>query len=260
LNCKNCHITLEEYDAYCKSCGAKVIRNRLTIRNLFEHISETFFNYDNKLLQTFIQLFKQPEDVIVSYINGVRKKYVNPISFFGLALTLTGLSIFLLKKFYMQHLDFSSLFGDINLSQNAFDSSFSFGLEYNSLIYVAFIPISAIISWIVFIDKKYNLTEHAIIYLYSMSFLMVLMFFLAQIALLVTPSNYMLFSLLLWPLMFIYHCYILTRIFKLSLGSLIMKSMLFFILFFVTYIGVSILVFVIMLITGVVNLEDFAPK
>ena len=260
MNCKNCHITLEEHDDYCKSCGAKVIRNRLTLRNLFEHISETFFNYDNKLLQTFIQLFKQPEDVIVSYINGVRKKYVNPISFFGLALTLTGLSIFLLKKFYMQHLDFSGFFGDINFSQNAFDSSFSFGLEYNSLIYVAFIPISAIISWIVFIDKKYNLTEHAIIYLYSMSFLMVLMFFIAQIALLLTPSNYMLFSLLLWPLMFLYHCYILKRIFKLSLGSLIIKSMLFFILFFVTYIGVSILVFVIMLITGVVNLEDFAPK
>tara|TARA_R110002049_G_scaffold27927_6_gene95782 strand:- start:1178 stop:1960 length:783 start_codon:yes stop_codon:yes gene_type:complete len=260
MNCKNCQTELDHNDEYCKNCGGKVIRNRLTLKNLFEHLSETFFNYDNKLLRTIVQLVKEPEDVIVSYINGVRKKYVNPISFFGLALTLTGLSIFILKKFYMEYLDFSSLFKGSSLSQDMFDSTFSVGLEYNSLIYGALIPLFALISWIVFLDKKYNLTEHVIIYLYSMSFLMVLMFITAQIALLTIPSNYMLVSLFIWPIMFIYHCYILTRIFKLTIGSLILKSMLFFGLFLVSYIGISILAFIIMLATGTINLEDFAPK
>ena len=150
MNCKNCQTELDHNDEYCKNCGGKVIRNRLTLKNLFEHLSETFFNYDNKLLRTIVQLVKEPEDVIVSYINGVRKKYVNPISFFGLALTLTGLSIFILKKFYMEYLDFSSLFKGSSLSQDMFDSTFSVGLEYNSLIYGALIPLVALISWIVF--------------------------------------------------------------------------------------------------------------
>ena len=83
MECKNCSNQLSTNSDFCNSCGAKVIRNRLTLKNIFEHIIETFFNYDNKLLRTFIDLFKKPEKVIDGYINGVRKRYVNPISYFG---------------------------------------------------------------------------------------------------------------------------------------------------------------------------------
>ena len=76
MECKNCSSQLQENDDYCNSCGAKVIRNRLTLKNLFEHFGEEFLNYDNKFLRTFIRLFRKPEDVIGSYINGTRKKYV----------------------------------------------------------------------------------------------------------------------------------------------------------------------------------------
>ena len=79
MNCKNCEISLTGTDDFCKNCGAKVIKNRLTLKNLFLHISETFFNYDNKLLKTILHLFTKPEYVIDSYVNGVRKKYINPI-------------------------------------------------------------------------------------------------------------------------------------------------------------------------------------
>ncbi|WP_296384349.1 DUF3667 domain-containing protein [Winogradskyella sp.] len=260
MNCKNCHTKLLEQDDYCKSCGGKVIRNRLSFKNLFEHLSETFFNYDNKLLRTFTQLFKQPEDVINSYINGVRKKYINPISFFGLALTLSGLSIFIIKKFYMQYLDFSSLFEGIKVSQDIFNATSSNALEYNSLFYSFLIPLFALISWVVFLDKKYNLTEHIIIYLYSMSLLSIIAVFVAQIVLIIVPQHYFIFSMLTFPLMFIYHCYALKRVFKLSIGNIILKSVIFLGLFFVAYFLISILVFLVMLATGVVNFEDFRPK
>jgi hypothetical protein len=260
MNCKNCQTPIKEEDEYCNLCGGKVIRNRLTFRNLFEHLSETFFNYDNKLLRTFTQLFKDPEDVIVGYIEGVRKKYINPISFFGLALTISGLSIFILKKFYLDALDFSSFFENINVPEGFMDSSMSGAMEFNSLIYSFLVPLFALISWIVFLDKKYNLTEHIIIYLYSMSLLAMISVIIAQIFLILSPSNYIIYGLLMWPLMFVYHCYILKRIFKLSFGSLITKSVLALLLFFVAYIGVSILGVIIMFATGSVNLEDFAPK
>ena len=105
--CKNCKSELEETATYCTRCGGKIIRKRLTIRNLFEHVSETFFNYDNKLLRTLISLFTKPEDVIGGYINGVRKKYVNPISYFALALSVSGLYLFIVNKFFPETLDFS---------------------------------------------------------------------------------------------------------------------------------------------------------
>ena len=85
MDCKNCSFLIQENDNFCPSCGGKVIHNRLTIKNLFEHFSEQFLNYDNKFLQTFIHLFTKPEVVIGGYINGTRKKYVNAISFFAIS-------------------------------------------------------------------------------------------------------------------------------------------------------------------------------
>jgi len=260
MNCKNCHTELQEQDDYCTKCGGKVIRNRLSFRNLFEHLSETFFNYDNKLLRTFVGLFKNPEDVIVGYIDGVRKKYINPISFFGLALTLSGLSIFILKKFYIEHIDFSQLFEGFQMHEEAFTGTFDSTLEYNSLFYSLLVPLLAIISWVVFLNKKYNFTEHIIIYLYSMSLLSIIMVLTGQLVLFISPQSYFLFGIISWPFMFIYHCYILKRIFKLSIGSLMLKAFISLVLFFIVYIGISILVFIIMMATGSINLSDFAPK
>ena len=79
MQCKNCQNPFLESDDYCSNCGARIIRNRLTIRNLFEHLSETFFNYDNKLIRTFIALFTKPDDVIGGYIVGVATGYLIPI-------------------------------------------------------------------------------------------------------------------------------------------------------------------------------------
>ncbi len=260
MNCKNCHTELHEQDDYCKSCGGKVIRNRLSFKNLFEHLSETFFNYDNKLLRTFVQLFKNPDDVINGYISGVRKKYINPISFFGLALTISGLSIFIIKKFYIQHLDFSNLFEGVKASQDIFNSTSGNILEYNSLFYSFLVPLLAFISWVTFLDKKYNFTEHIIIYLYSMSLLTIFSVIVGQIILLIAPSGYLLYSMSFWLIMLLYHSYALKRIFKLSFGSLILKTIIAIVLFFVAYIMISILAFFVMLATGVVSLEDFRPK
>jgi len=143
MNCKNCNTELQEQDDYCTSCGGKVIRNRLTFKNLFEHLSETFFNYDNKLLRTFIKLFSNLDEVIGSYIDGVRKKYVNPISYLGIALTLTGIVLYLMKKSKLE-VDYD-LFNQ-GLSQNYMTKIQSLTTEYSSLIFISYIPLFVLAS------------------------------------------------------------------------------------------------------------------
>lgn len=91
MQCQNCSTIITQNGNYCPNCGAKVIRNRITMRNLITDFSEEFLSFDNKFLKTFIDLFKKPEVVIGGYISGVRKKYVNAISYFAIALTITGL-------------------------------------------------------------------------------------------------------------------------------------------------------------------------
>ncbi len=266
MNCKNCHTELHEQDDYCPNCGARVIRNRLTFKNLFEHISETFFNYDNKLLRTLISLFIRPEVVIDDYVNGVRKRFVNPISFFGLSLSLSGLSVFIIKKFYLEHFDIMAWMADLEIFNNPYSQEMlakqSMGntMEYTSLMFSAMIPAFALISWVVFLDKKYNFTEHIVLYMYSLSFYSILSVIFGQLTLMIVPESYIPFILCTYPIMMLYHCYLLKRLFKLSIGQLILRTILFLVLFLIAYLILGVIVFVFQLITGSINISDFAPK
>lgn len=263
MNCKNCDTALTADSSYCNICGAKIIRKRLTLKNLFEHISETFFNYDNKLLRTFVDLFKKPEVVIGSYVDGVRMRYVNPISFFGISLTLSGLSIFLIKKFYLEYFDFSKIFeAEIHnnpASKQIMENSMNMSFEYGSLLLSAAIPLMAVISLIVFYNKHYNFTEHIILYLYSMSAITILSVIVGQIILIAIPDQYITFAFGLYIFMFLYYLFALKRIFKLTIKQLILKTLLFFVVFMFTYIGFSILMAIVMFATGAFNPQDFAP-
>ena len=265
MHCKNCHSQLPSNSDYCNLCGGKVIRNRLTFKNLFEHFTETFFNYDNKLLRTFIDMFKKPEVVIDTYVQGVRKRYVNPVSFFGIILTINGLNIFILSKYFKKYLDTSQMVSDTASAENeatrkimALSSDFS--LEYGSLIFSLLIPLAALISLIVFFNKKYNYTEHIILYLYSMSIFSILSVIFGLVVLLTVPDSYMTFASAIYVFIFIYHCYIFKRLFNLSIKQLILKILLFSVVFFFFYIGISILVTILLFLTGTLNLEDFVPK
>ena len=146
------------------------------------------------------------------------------------------------------------------MSQEVFNTTSGNILEYNSLFYSFLVPLLALVSWVTFLDKKFNFTEHIIIYLYSMSLLSILSVVVGQLMLLFIPSGYMLYSLSFWLIMLLYHSYVLKRIFKLSFGTLVLKTIIALSLFFVAYIIICILVFFLMLATGTVNLEDFRPK
>ena len=73
MNCKNCNTSLLNNQKFCLECGAKVIKNRLTLKNIFEDINDQFISIDNIFLKTFIHLFTKPELVINGFIGGTRK-------------------------------------------------------------------------------------------------------------------------------------------------------------------------------------------
>ena len=153
MDCKNCSFPLDDSNEYCGFCGAKVIRNRLTIRNLLAHFSEQFLNYDNKFLQTFIHLFIKPEIVIQSYIDGTRKKYVNVISYFAIAITVSGLYIFILNKFFPECLELPDFMP--SEQQEFQNKGMTFMQEYQSLLMMLYIPLYAIMAKMVFIGFNF---------------------------------------------------------------------------------------------------------
>lgn len=258
MTCKNCNTPILAEQNYCPECGAKVIRNRLTLKNLFQNFTETFFNYDNKILQTIISLLKTPEQVIDSYVNGVRKRFINPVSFFGISLTLAGFNIFIIKKFFKKYMDATSLFQNNKMQSNEFSQeimefSTDFSLEYSSLIYASMIPIFALMSWVIFLNKKYNYTEHLVTYMYSMSLYSITSVAFGLLVMLISPHSYLAFGMSLYVVALFYHCFLLKRLFDLSYKELILKTFLFLVMFLFAYTLFSLLVGIIMVITMYLN-------
>lgn len=248
MKCINCDMILREEMAYCHSCGGKVIKNRLTMRHLLEHFSETFLNYDNKFLQTFFLLFKRPEEVITNYLDGGRKKYVNVITYFAIALTVSGIQIFIMNKFFPDSMNV-----DILLTDGAEEmqrKGMSFTQEYQSILYMLFVPLYAIISKIVFFNKKtFNYTEHLVINMYLLAHLSILSVILT---LLITFIGFDYGVSVLWILFLqtIYSAYAFKRLFNLTLGSIILKYLLFLIITIFLIVMISVLFAVFMYING----------
>lgn len=227
MECKNCDIQIQSYQNYCSECGAKVIRNRLTFKNIWSEINLYFFNLDNKLFKTLIYLFTKPEEVIVSYIEGTRKKYVDVIQYFAISLTLVGIQVFLMNTFFKEAMNLDNLYGDsfknlANQENNPFapgNMDYSAINNYQSVIYVLSVPVSAFSTWIAYYiigDRRYNFTEHIVINLYYSAQIIIVSAVLS-ILFLVCGGDYLTISVLVSIFTFAYLFYILHRVFKTTL-------------------------------------------
>lgn len=246
MSCKNCKTSLSETANFCSNCGAKVIRNQLTIKNIAVDVNERFLNYDNKFLKTFIHLFTQPEQVISSYINGTRKRYVDAISYFAIAVTIAGLQMFIISKFFPEAFNFSS-FNTKHLQETQ-QKTMSFVREYQSIIMMFYIPVYALISKLTFYkSKKYNYTGHLVFFMYIQAQTTIMGFLF--LVLLVVGVPFMWYSILLTPLIFLYSAYCLKRLYYLTIKQTLYKIIIFTLLFF-TFFIIVIIVFSILFYLG----------
>lgn len=240
MNCKNCKTPLESSFKFCHECGAKIIHNRLTLKSVIHNIGEQFFNYDNKIFKTFAHLFTKPEVVIVGYINGVRKKYLNVIQYFAIALTITGLLFFILNTFFDNPFQLNAKkFGipDNLPNQNSINSIFedisNLMNKYFNLLYVISLPISAFGSWFTYkiYVKKFNFTEHLIINTYYSA---QLLSFLAVLAVICAcfGISYMDFSFYSLPIAFVYFWFILKRIYEQSIFDSLLYLFIYLCIYF----------------------------
>ncbi|MCB0383214.1 MAG: DUF3667 domain-containing protein [Psychroserpens sp.] len=224
MNCKNCNTALSNLINYCPECGAKIIKKRLTFRNISAEINEQFFNIDNKFLQTFIHLFSQPEGVINGFIDGTRKKYVNVIQYFAISLTLVGIQVFLMNTFFKEAMELDpNMFGPMmNPEANENNPFKNIKYEdynnYQSVFYVLSVPFSAISTWLAYWVvgvRHYNFTEHLVINLYYSAQVIIINAFLT-ILLLCFEIDFMLISVINSAIILVYFFYVLKRVFNTS--------------------------------------------
>jgi len=230
--CKNCDTPLNLDQAFCQSCGAKRMYNRLNWSNLTEDFADRFLNIENNFIRTFLALFTKPEDVIGGYIDGLRKRYLSAFSYFAISLTITGLYTFVFRKWFLDDAILAESVNtgnvaNIGASINATMDIVNWVFEYQSIITFTTIPLYALISMIVFLNyKKYNFIEHVVIYLYVYSHTQIIAS-ITSILLMWSDILQVLFSFSLTFLYVLYTAYVLMRLFNLSIKAIILKTLLF---------------------------------
>ena len=256
MTCKNCDARLRTDYLYCPACGAKVIRNRITIKNLWTDFLERYFNLDNTFIRTVLHLTTTPEVVIEGYLQGIRRKYLNPISYMGIAITLSGLIVFLMVK-SGDAMNFDML--NNNVSTRYQEKLMDFILDYQALIFLLFVPMMTIAGWLCFDQKRYNFAERTIIFMYALAHYSLVIFLPSIIVLFFIPEQYFIFSFIGILFMVVYTTYVIIRISKSRGVALIARLLLFYFILLILYFAFSIALPLFLLLIGELKVEDFLP-
>jgi len=261
MSCKNCQKPLLIEDKFCSDCGAQVVTQKLTVKKVIHEFSERYLSLDNKFITTFKTMFTHPEWVVNGYLDGLRMRYVNPISYLIIAVTLSSINVYLMRNGYFGEIDYTTMSGNQKTPFDMKDYMNSV-YDYNSILIFSILPLFALVSKIVFYNyNQFNYAEHNLIYFYTYSQTSILTILVIPI-ILFFKVDYVYYSLLSFLIMFGYHFFALKRIFQLSLKKMILKTLLFIPVGFAFYIVFSTVIFSVMLIyfvsSGKVNLQDFA--
>lgn len=255
--CKNCNSPLRTDYRFCPNCGAKVIRNRITVRNLWYDIIERYFNLDNSFLRTLKDMVLKPELVCQGYISGIRKRYLDPVSLLAISLTLSGVILFIMKNISWDTIDFSTL---PFANERSSEKLMSITMEYSSILFLFYIPLLAICGFLLFNRKNYNLPEHMIIAMYALAVFSVITFPYSLLTLLLIPQSYLDSSLYYSSAMIIYCLYVSYRNSPGSIIQLIWKVPVYILLFLIGFFGISIVFNLLLLLVGAISVEDMLQQ
>ena len=273
-NCKSCDYKFEANLNFCPNCGGKIIRERLTVKVVFNEFIQNLFNFDSKFFQTLKDLVVKPEQVFRSFINGGRKKYYHPVSLLAIAILFSALSTQLLpfdeiinsgqgvgemgyelgykgaggtEESFQEALkdeENRQKFEESRKKMDQFQKEYNdFILNNSGLVQYMMIPFYALIAYLVFWNKKlYNFAEMVTVVLYQnalttfISFFSILIFYVLDLNLLIVTSSSFI-------VIFLYSNYSFQRLFKLNAVQLILANLRFFL------ISIPIIIFLLIIIT-----------
>lgn len=92
--CQNCGHFVEK--RFCPNCGQENSDSRHSFHHLFTHFISDFLHYDSSFWKTSKTLFTKPGKASLDYMDGKRRAYVNPFSYYIFASFLTFFIPFIL--------------------------------------------------------------------------------------------------------------------------------------------------------------------
>ncbi len=256
MTCKNCNSQLKSEQLFCDNCGSRVIRKRITVKNLVSDLASNVFGWDNKFFLTLRMLILKPDVLLKEYIEGARKKYMNPFTLLGLGAAIALFIFnFFLEDYLALNIESNAQSVEVigNMMQKQMGEEFdivaykqeqmeiitklsSFMLKYFNLLVVFSLPFYTFLSFLTY-RKPYNYGEHLVInsYVQGLSFLVTSLIF--TISVFTNPSVYIIAIVLL----IIYYTYAYGKLHKLSVAESILKLFKFFGILAISFMIIMIL-------------------
>lgn len=152
LDCANCGHELAA--DYCAHCGQhRRGSERLQVREIITRSCEHLLDFDSAFMRTFVGLFRRPGEVCREYVQGRRKRYMNPFAYFVLSGTV-GLLV-------------SAFAGWLMGAPVAPDEEFI--ADHGLWILLAMLVPLAVTWWKLFAQSGYNLAENYVFALYVLA-------------------------------------------------------------------------------------------
>lgn len=176
MNCQNCQQKLTENDQFCSHCGQKVIKERLTIRQLLTDLLQIITNLERGLLFTVKEMALRPFKVIDEFISGRTQPYYGPLRFVVLWVTISVVVNISLGLYDQQQETISGFIipeGEQDVMARQQDIS-NFFKKYANVIPLLIIPFTSLISSWLMKKRKLNYAEHLVMNAYIAGFTSIL--------------------------------------------------------------------------------------
>jgi len=80
--CLNCEQPISDKDNFCSNCGQVNDELPLSIKQFVSEFFSGFFSFDTRFFNTFVPLLFKPGKVSKDYVEGKRRRYVNPFQLY----------------------------------------------------------------------------------------------------------------------------------------------------------------------------------
>lgn len=255
-NCLNCESPITENHDFCSNCGAKQVRQRLTLKMIMTDVVQAITNFEGPVWRTLKDLTIRPYAVTSGYVDGLRKRYVSPAKYLFASVMLTGLYFY----FFQDDLaDFQNGFqegmelggGDPNTEESqkaakdmeAFQQQMFDKMQF--IIYLV-VPLYALLSkWFFNKQVQYNYAEHLAVNAYAVSHASVIGVVVGGLVVFILGKDLGMIVQLAFSVL--YSGWVIGKVFKKNFW----KGLLFYIL---SYIGAFIIMMIVFAIGGIIYL------
>lgn len=221
VGCKNCESKVEGH--YCSNCGQRTSVDKVSFKETFQDLANAFFSIDAPFYLTFKMLFFNPGKLFREFLDGKRKIYYKPVSFFILT-TIVYLVIRSLIDYNPMTTAGVKVEGHLLIEAGKYMVR-----NINNIMFVFVFSLGLFLK--VFFYKKYSLAEYLAISFYLIS-VYTLLGMLSMFYLKYKAPNYKMIPMILFLL---YLGYALISFFQKNKVVVAIKSLFVFLLSFASY-------------------------